>query len=182
MRFKLFKLIVWLRVPVSHILWWIARIFLKVQNPGKWLAVKSTYTAQQLSELMESLKYKADPILGTVDYTLYDLDLLFNDTLTSGWFYGRDCDDASLAWFEWAIFHDFNCWQITLCDGGNILSSHMATVYQQPNGLYRLCNWQLYPTSFISIEHAVKEFQEDALTVHGKYLDLMWTVSREYQN
>lgn len=180
MKLKIFKLIVWLRNPISHILWWIVRCFLTVERPGKWNAIRSTSTAQQMSDLMSAINYKADPMMGVFDYTLYDLDLIFNEK--KSWWWSCDCDDSAFAWFDWAVGHDYSAWQVALVDGTDIKSAHMVTVYQQPDGKYRLCNWQLYPVCFPALDVAIDEFRYEKLTVHGKYTDLMWAVYRKYQS
>jgi hypothetical protein len=166
-----------LRKPISKLLFKLVEKKIPVEKPGSW-AKYVTMPTSQFDDIMGKLKYKSDPFMSIFDYTLYNLDLLFNneDTCLGNSVYGRDCDDAALAWYEFAKHKGLETWQIMMMNGWNVKASHLATVFKRNDDKYILCNWRMLPIKFDTLEAAVDAFRTMPLQASGKYENLTWVI------
>lgn len=135
-----------LRNILSPSLWFIARytVYLFVWPTKRWKDYKKLDKTQYQLKVA-GMPYRGDPLWGAVDYTVYDLDFFF----WSGLKRGRDCDDYSFAWFEWAKYKGYPCKQIVVMEHNKIATSHIVTVFKDNQG-WNCTNNQLYKSGFPS--------------------------------
>lgn len=120
-----------IRRLLSPALWYTIRYtrYLFARPPKVWRTFKNYDKTNFLNEI-KKLPYRADPLYGAIDYTVYDLDFFFWHALSKG----RDCDDFAYAWYSWAKNKRYPAKMLVVMEGNDITTSHVITIFRDSQG------------------------------------------------